>query len=125
MLPAMRCVCLIMVAVFIQFTYWQFNDLTQYNTELWYCWVIAYALCCAISLVSFWKALPRKLYLAISVVGLVAGLIRFNSIEWDHKILYNPDNPAGNETGGLLIIAIWFGLLAWRHASLGCPCKKK
>ena len=113
-----------MAAVFVQFTYWQFNDLTQYNTELWYCWVAVYGLCVIVSLVNLCKALPRMFYMVVSVIGLIAGLIRFRSIEWDHKILYNPDNPAGNETGGLFIIAIWFGILAWRHRSLGCPCKK-
>ncbi len=122
--PAMRYVCLLMTLVFVQFTRWQFNDLTQYNTELWYCWVIAYALCVLVSLGSFFRALPRMVYLGVSVIGLVAGLIRFRSIEWDHEILYNPNNPSGNETGGLFIIAIWFGILAWRHASLGCACKK-
>lgn len=125
MFSAMRYVCLIMAAVFVLFTYWQFNDLTQYKTELWHGWVVAYALSCVISLVSYKYALPRMIYFGVAVTALVSGLIRFQAIDWDHKILYNPDNPSGNETGGLLILAIWFGVLAWRHASLGSSPKTK
>ena len=120
----MRYVCLVMAAIFALFTYFQFNDLTQYNTKLWYFWVIAYALCTLISLVSWRKALPRAVYTSVAVIALIAGLIRFQAIDWDHKILYNPNNPSGNETGGLLIIAIWFGILAWRSGSLGGKGKK-
>ena len=120
----MRYLCLLMAIVFVQFTYWQLNDLTQYNTELWYLWVATYGVCCLLSLASWWVALPRVLYAMISGVALIAAVIRLQSIEWDHTILFNPNNPAGNETGGLLVIAVWMGLLAWTQNSLGCPCKK-
>ena len=106
-----------MTAVFAQFTYWQFNDMQQYHTELWYAWVFAYGLICVVSLLSWKKPLPRILYISLGSLAVIATLVRLQSIEWDGAILYNPNNPAGNETGGLLIIALWMGALAWKRVS--------
>lgn len=111
----MRYVCLFMGLLFCLFTYWQFNDLTQYNTELWYGWVIAYALCALISVISFWKVLPRGLYVGACLLALGAAAFRSLSIEWAKTVLYNESNPSGNESGGLLVIAIWMGILAWKR----------
>ena len=114
-----------MGALFVLFTYWQFNDLKQYETELWYGWVATYGLCAVVSLLSYWKALPKWFYLAVALVALACAASWSLGIEWQKTVLYNETNPSGNETGGLLVVAIWFGILAWRHASLGCPCKTK
>lgn len=120
----MRYACLVMAVVFSLFTYWQFNDLTQYNTDLWYGWVVAYALCVVVSLVSWWKALPRSFYLTGALLALGCALYRALAIEWEKTVLYNETNPSGNESGGLLIIALWWGILAWKQRSLGSPSKK-
>ena len=45
-----------------------------------------------------------------------AAVWRSLSIEWDKTVLYNETNPAGNESGGLLLVAAWLGFLAWRAA---------
>ena len=115
---AMRYVCLFMGLLFCLFTYWQTNDLGQYHTEKWYLWVAAYGLCALISIVSFFKCLPVALYIGMAVAALTAAVIRVQGVEWSKTILYNPDNPSGNETGGLLIVVIWMILLAgFRRAS--------
>lgn len=110
----MRKTCLVMAVLFSLFTYWQFNDLEQYDTEWWQGWVLAYALCAIVSLVSFWKMLPRWCYVSACVLALGAAVYRSLSIEWEKTVLYNESNPSGNESGGLLIIGLWMGVLAWR-----------
>jgi len=112
----MRYVCLFMGILFCLFTYWQMNDLDQYHTEKWYLWVGAYALCAVISIVSFFRRLPRAVYISVAVTALVGGVVRVMSVEWSKKILYNVDNPSGNETGGLLIVAIWMVILAFKRS---------
>lgn len=113
----MRIACYAATAVFGLFTYWQFNDLEEYGTELWYLWVLAYGAVALVSLISAQRPLPRTLYLTGAAVALIAALIRMTAIEWDSTILYNEANPAGNETGGLMVVAIWLALLAWRQSS--------
>ena len=121
----MRYACLVMGLLFVMFTYWQFNDLEQYDTEWWQGWVLTYSLCVVVSLLSVFKVLPRWFYWGTAVVALIVAGCWSLGIEWEKTVLYNETNPSGNESGGLLIIAAWFGVLAWRHASLGCSrCKK-
>ncbi len=121
----MRYACLVMGILFVLFTYWQFNDLEQYNTEWWQGWVLTYALCAVVSVLGFWKALPKWFYAAVSIVSLLVAAYWSLGIEWHKTVLYNEENPSGNESGGLVIIAIWFCVLAWKHGSLGCKCDKK
>ena len=111
----------ILCVVFAGLTGWaaqlQFNDKPQYGTEAWYLWVVFYGAVAAISLVSAFRPLPRP-FLGLGALGcLVAAGIRASNIEWDKTVLYNESNPAGNEAGGLLICALWLGLLAWRRAA--------
>ena len=121
----MRIACIILAVLFVLFTYWQFNDLEQYNTEWWQGWVLTYALCAVVSAISFWKALPRWFYAAVAIISLLIAAYWSLGIEWHKTVLYNETNPSGNESGGLLIIALWFGILAWKQKSLGCKCDKK
>jgi len=102
-----------MALVFALFTYWQMNDLNQYKTEKWYLWVGAYALCSVISAASYFRRLPMMIYLSLAVAALVAAAVRLQGIEWEKAVLYNENNPSGNETGGLLVVAIWMILLIW------------
>lgn len=112
----MRTLCLVATAVFAVFTYWQFNDLEQYGTRLWLGWVFAYGSVAVVSAVSWRRPLPRSLYGAGAVAAALAAAIRMTDIVWDGPILYNESNPAGNETGGLLIVGVWLTLLAYRAA---------
>lgn len=120
----MRYICPIMAALFVLCTYWQFNDLSQYNTELWYAWVIAYALCVIVSLICWWTKFPRWILWLGSAVAAGVAVVRSLDIEWQKTVLFNDGNPSGNETGGLLIIAGWLGFLAWKQSSLRCKCNK-
>ena len=109
----MRYVSLFMGLLFCLFTYWQLNDLDQYHTDKWYLWVGGYGLCALISIASFFRRLPITIYIAMAVAALTAAIVRVQGIEWTKTILYNPENPSGNETGGLLVVVIWMLLLAW------------
>jgi hypothetical protein len=106
--------CYLAAAIFSLFTYWQFNDLEQYGTQFWYAWVLAYGATALIALLSARRDLPRPLYIGSAACAFVAAAIRFTSIDWNAKIFYNETNPAGNETGGLMIVGFWFAFLALR-----------
>jgi hypothetical protein len=108
----MKIACLTMAVFLALFTYWQFNDLEQYGTALWPGWVITYGGACLLSLFSAFRPLPRALYGGLSAAAFVAAVIRVQDIEWDKTVLYNESNPSGNESGGLLILGIWFLVLA-------------
>ncbi len=109
----MRTACLLAALAFALFSYWQFNDLGQYGTQLWLGWALLYAITSAISLASVWKRLPRLLYWSAAVPTALAAALRSLEIQWSAGILNNPGNPAGNETGGLLVVALWLAFLGW------------
>ena len=111
----MRIACFVMAAVFTLFTYWQFNDLGQYGTQFWEGWVAFYAAAAVISLVSALKPLPRPVLVGFAALAGCAAIWRSLSIEWDKTVLYNETNPAGNESGGLLIVALWIAILAFKR----------
>lgn len=110
----MQVACYLAAAIFSLFTYWQFNDLEQYGTQFWYAWVLAYGATALVALLSARRDLPRPLYIGSAACAFVAAAIRFTSIDWNAKIFYNETNPAGNETGGLMIVSFWFAFLALR-----------
>lgn len=109
---ASKIICVVAVVLFGLFTFLQFNDLSQYGTEFWQGWVIFYAIAAAAALVAFFKHLPVWVYVVGAVGALAAAIYRSTSIEWGSQVFYNEANPAGNETGGLVIVAIWFVYLA-------------
>ena len=115
----MRNACLLAFAVFSLFTYWQFNDLEQYGTELWFLWVLGYAAVAVVSLISSRRRLPRAPLIGGSVTAFIFGLFRIRAVDWDGVIFYNETNPAGNETGGLMIVTIWLLVLAMARSSTG------
>jgi hypothetical protein len=110
----MRIACIVAFGVFGFFAYLQLNDAEQYGTELWLGWVILYAGIAIVSLRTAWMPLPRSFYRVGAGMAVVAAAIRATAIEWGEPILYNESNPSGNETGGLLIVAVWLALLASR-----------
>jgi len=69
--------------LFICFAYWQINDRLQYQTNYWYIWFTIMAL---------FVAFLRILQIDISA----------------DTFFFNPQSPVANESGGLLLIAVWF-----------------
>lgn len=108
----LRVICVVAIIVFGLFTFWQFNDLDQYGTKWWQGWVLFYLVAAAAAIVALFKHLPVWVYVLGAVGSLGAAIYRSMSIEWGNTVLYNEQNPAGNESGGLLIVAIWFAYLA-------------
>ncbi len=116
--------CLVATGLFSLFAYWQLNDLEQYGTQLWLGWFLLYGATAAVSLVSARRLLRWSSYAGGTVAVLAAAAIRVTAIEWDQPIFSNETNPAGNETGGLLIVAAWLALLAqraWRATGEASP----
>ena len=109
----MRYACFFAAAVFTLFTYWQFNDFEQYGTELWYGWVGLYGVTALLSLGAAFRPLSRASYMILGLLAIVGALIRATSINWDEPIFYNEANPAGNESGGLLVVGLWLIVLAY------------
>lgn len=117
---AMRSACLIAAGVFALFSYWQFNDLEEFGTRLWYGWALLYGATSGVSLFSARRLLPPAAYLSAAALAGLAAVWRSSEIAWQAGLLDNPTNPAGNETGGLLVVGLWLGFLAWR-SRLGQP----
>lgn len=116
-----KIVSVVGAVLFGLFTSVQFNDVTQYDTAQWLtiCWVIGYAIMTVLCIAALLKKpLPSKgfLYLALFVYALA--IFRFTHIDWNEPLfcILSPEgdtkgNPAGNETGGLLILAIYLTLM--------------
>lgn len=107
-------ICLIGFLLFSLFTYWQLNDATQYHTAQLLCalWVASYASVALLSLLCGFKKLPAKIFLLSAAFPFIIAIFRFSYIDWSYdNVLYNPDNPAANETGGLVIMGIWLLVL--------------
>lgn len=97
------------------FSYWQLNDLGQYGTQWWQGWLLTYACTAVLCAVTLGRRLPRWTYLTGAGLALAHAGLRFLAIQPDKTILYNPSNPAGNETGGLLIVCLWLvGIALWK-----------
>ena len=110
----MRAACLAATGMFALFSYWQLNDLEQYGTRLWYGWLLAYGSTAALSLFSARRLLGPRVYWIASSVAALAAALRASQISWGAGILNNAQNPAGNEAGGLLVVALWLAFLGWR-----------
>jgi len=119
----MRLTCFFMFIIFAVFAYLQGNDLDQYQTQLWFIWILLYGACSLTSIISCFKPLPRMLYAFFCLSSFVAAVFRFSALTPNEQVFSNPNNPAGNEGGGLMIVAAWFGMLAWRYAALGKKAK--
>lgn len=109
----MKYACFFAAAVFTLFTYWQFNDYDQYGTELWYGWVVLYGATALLSLGAVYRPLSRVNYMILGLLAIVGAWIRATSISWDEPIFYNEANPAGNESGGLLVVGVWLIVLSY------------
>ncbi len=99
--------------MFSFFAYLQLNDLAQYGTQWWHGWLLTYAITALICLITCFTPLPRALYWIAAGLAIIHALVRATAIQPENKILYNPDNPAGNETGGLIVVCIWLVILSF------------
>ena len=110
----MKLFCIIGTLLFSLFSYWQLNDLDQYGTNLWQGWLFTYALTALACFISIFKKLPTRIYSGGAILALAHACLRLLAIQMERGIFFVPDNPAGNETGGLLIVAVWLGALAFK-----------
>jgi hypothetical protein len=117
----MKIACILAAVVLGVFTLWQFNDLSQYGTSLWQGWVLIYGAAALVSLISAFKALPTWFYLVAAVAFCAHAILRGIHIQPERTILFNEDNPAGNETGGLILLTAWFGFLTWQSTRRQAP----
>lgn len=111
----MRLACLFAAALFFLFSYWQLNDLEQYGTQFWLAWFLAYGATAVLSAISAYRPLPAGLYRGAAAFSVVGALFRLADIEWNASMINNPSNPAGNEAGGLLLVAAWLFFLGARR----------
>jgi len=112
----MKIFCGIGVVLFGLFAYWQINDLGQYGTEWWQGWLLTYAVTSLVCLVSLIKLLPKWAYWLGAIMAFTHAALRSLAIQFDETVLFNENNPAGNETGGLIIVCAWLIALAvWKR----------
>ncbi len=110
--------------LFSMFSSLQANDVSQYGTSGWLTdtWLMGYAALAFICLYNAIRPLPAKTFLALAGVTLALAIFRGSQINWDSPIFcftapkeFAERNPAGNETGGLIIMTIWLLLLFWHN----------
>jgi len=121
MTTGFKIVSVIGAVLFALFTSVQFNDVTQYDTAQWltYCWILGYAIMAALCFAALLKKpLPSKGYLTLALIVFALAIFRFTQIDWSEPLfcILRPEgdtkgNPAGNETGGLLILTIYLTLM--------------
>ncbi len=108
-------------AIFAAFASLQTNDVTQYHTANWLqqTWLFGYAVLTLLFLLNAFKPLPYKVFYTLGFIALALTIFRGSQIRWDLPLIcfLSPDdpayqNPAGNETGGLLIVTAWSFLVA-------------
>lgn len=108
--------------VFLIFTVLQFNDAGQYgNNDAWV-WIIIYGVMSAISAVMIWRKVA--VHWLFSWAGFTWGALLFRiqdgqgnvHFEWLHPANYwdatNTMVQQSNESGGLLILAVWATVVA-------------
>ncbi len=119
----MKTACIILGILFACFAYWQRNDIDQYQTNqvITSLWIAGYALTSIVSFITAIRPLPRTFYLFTMILTFLLAALRFPSIEWSGHVLHNENNPAANETGGLLILFLWYTILSMRaHKDQDC-----
>lgn len=100
--------------IFSLFAYWQINDMEQYGTArtITILWFVSYTCIALLSLISAIYPFPKKLFWITASIPFIIALFRYTYIDWSYdNVLYNPSNPAANETGGLIAMTLWLLLL--------------
>lgn len=110
-----KTICIIGFWIFSLFSYWQLNDTTQFHTHeiIRDLWVVSYASVALLSLTCSFTRLAPKIFFIAAAVPFLTSIFRAPYIDWNYDtVFYNPDNPAANETGGLICMALWLWVLA-------------
>jgi len=103
------------------FSSFQANDVSQYGTAGWLTdtWLIGYALLALLCFYNAFRPIPSRYFLALSILTFGLAVFRATQIDWDNPLFcftapkeFAERNPAGNETGGLVIMTLWL-LLMW------------
>lgn len=122
----MKIACYIFTAVFALFSYLQINDATQYgNHDNWF-WLLLYATTAIVTFLHARRPLPFSLLTTGIGFSIGACLFRLQDAvgNFDFTGIFrataipakmNATTQQPNESAGLLVVAIWLGILAW-HA---------
>lgn len=107
--------------LFGMFSSLQANDVKQYGTANWLTitWLIGYATLSLICLYNALRTQPSRYFLALSILTFGLAVFRATQIKWDEPLFcfiapeeFAKRYPAGNETGGLIIMTLWL-ILIW------------
>ncbi len=107
--------------LFSMFSSLQGNDVTQYGTAKWltYGWIVGYAILAILCFYNCFRRLPSRVFLALSILTFGLAVFRATQIDFSQPIFcfiapeeFAKRYPAGNETGGLIIMTLWL-LLMW------------
>ena len=99
----------------------QTNDVTQYGTAAWLmeAWLIGCARLAILCFYNGFRPLPSRYLLALAILGFGLAVFRGTQIDFSQPLFcfiapeeFAKRNPAGNETGGLVIVTLWL-LLMW------------
>ncbi len=110
--------------LFSMFSTLQGNDVGQYGTAQWltYAWLIGYALLAFLCLFNALRPLPPRVFITLAGVTFALALFRASQIDWSQPLFcftapkeFADRNPAGNETGGLVIMTLWLLLVWWAN----------
>ena len=113
--------------LFALFSSAQANDVSQYGTAAWLTdtWLIGYGALSLICLYNALRPLPAKTFLALAAVTFALALLRGSQIDWEKPLFcftapkeFAERNPAGNETGGLIVMTLWLLTLWWANKRL-------
>jgi hypothetical protein len=120
----MKIASYIIAPLLLLFTYWQINDATQYNNHDNWFWIIYYAAAAAITFLNVVRPLPFSFFCGAIGFSLGACLFRLQDAvgNFDFAGIFratavpaqmNATTQQPNEAGGLLLVAVWLGVLAW------------
>jgi hypothetical protein len=125
----MRIACYIASVIFLLFTYWQINDTIQYgNHDNWF-WLLLYGAVAVATFLHARRPLPRWSLSAGAGFALGSCLFRMQDPvgNFDWMTLFrataipsqmNATIQQPNESGGLLLVAIWMTILAWKSDAI-------
>lgn len=110
--------------LFAMFSSLQGNDVGQYGTAQWltYAWLIGYGILAFLCLYNAIRPLKPKLFLTLAGITSALALFRGSQIDWSEPLFcfiapeeFAKRYPAGNETGGLIIMTLWLLLVWWAN----------
>jgi len=121
----MKIACYILAALFALFSILQINDATQYgNHDSWF-WLLLYAATAIATVLHARRPLPFAALTAGIGFAIGACLFRLQDAvgNFDFTGLFratalpakmNATTQQPNEAAGLLLVAVWLGILAWQ-----------